>query len=272
MTISTVEGLPDAVSGAAGESSPASEGSSSAAPLARYEIHLVAKPNITIEAAKLHVREQTMFFFDAEDRTVAVFMLRNIVGFTVEGDVHGQILVPDDVRPRSAEGGSRAAARSAAIHPDNRSHSIDVYADGSFQVEHALGAWAFVIPALQLKASGCEWGANIQEFELLAVLEGLRALQGRSAARVRVFTDCVATADRLKSLLDARDGQFVRPGACEDAGMAELVDVVRQLNAATEFSVLHPGVNSLWHRECHNLARRTIRQQLKDGAKLQKAQ
>ena len=176
--------------------------------------------------------------------------------------------VPDDVRPRSAEGGNRAATRSEAIHPEVRSHSIDVYADGSFQVEHALGAWAFVIPALQLKGSGCEWGANIQEFELLAVLHGLRALQGRSVTRVRVFTDCVATADRLKSLLEARDGQLVQPEACEDASMAELVDVVRQLHAATELSVLHPGANSLWHRESHNLARRTIRQQIKAGAKL----
>ena len=90
MTTARVEGLPEAVAGA-GESSSPSDGNSSA-PLARYEIHLAAKPNITIEAAKLHVREQTMFFFDAEDRAVAAFMLKNIVGFTVEGDVHGQIL------------------------------------------------------------------------------------------------------------------------------------------------------------------------------------
>src|SRR4051812_43443658 len=158
------------------------EGNSSARPLARYEIHLIAKPNVTIAAARLHVREQTLVLFDGQDRLIAVFAMRNIVGLTVHGDAHGHVILPDELRSVAASGCERMSAARGENQPDNPHARIDVYVDGSFREEQGLGAWAFVIPALQLKASGCELGVNIQEFEFRAVLEGLRALQGSSAA------------------------------------------------------------------------------------------
>lgn len=56
------------------------------------------------------------------------------------------------------------------------SRRIAIYGDGSFSCEALAGAWAAYAPALGLKLTGVGRGSSIEQFELMALLEGVRAV------------------------------------------------------------------------------------------------
>ncbi len=65
-----------------------------------------------------------------------------------------------------------------------------LYTDGSSYSKYKRSGWAFILKmeAALITKSGTERGANINKFELLAVINGLESIPG-DGAEVTVYTD-----------------------------------------------------------------------------------
>ena len=60
--------------------------------LLKYTIYLSPDVALTVEAAKVNTGEFRLWFFDEDNNLVALFQWAEILGFTVEGSAHGQVL------------------------------------------------------------------------------------------------------------------------------------------------------------------------------------
>jgi ribonuclease HI len=144
---------------------------------------------------------------------------------------------------------------------------IEVYADGFYNHEIRLGAWAFKIPKLNLEGVGSSEGETAARFELLAVLNGLEAVLNadRSGAPIHLFTDCesaVSAIGRLSAGLQLRKPE-------KYADRADLMPRLLAVLARRRVYVTRVGVRPVEHQDCHRNALRKLRQELAKDPRMQ---
>jgi ribonuclease HI len=137
---------------------------------------------------------------------------------------------------------------------------IEVYAEGSYNQELRLGAWAFNIPKLKLEGVGSSEGKTAASFEFLAVLNGLEAVLAAEGSRapIRIFSDCESTVsaiDRLSAGLGLRKPE-------KYADRADLMPHLEAVLARRRVHVTRVGVGPVEHQDCHRNALRKLRQEL----------
>jgi ribonuclease HI len=144
---------------------------------------------------------------------------------------------------------------------------IEVYADGSFDDELGLGAWAFKIPRLRLEAVGSSEGKTTTRFEFLAVINGIEAVVGaeHSGLPIHVYTDCESTVSVIDRL---RAGMKLR----KPEKYADRVDLLPRLEAVLAqrtVLVTRIGLDPLEHQDCHRNALSRLRQELSKDPRMQ---
>jgi len=145
---------------------------------------------------------------------------------------------------------------------------IDVYADGSFNPELRVGAWAFKVPKLNLEGVGSSEGKTTARFEFLAVMNGLEAVLGAegSDAPIHIFTDCESTVsaiERLSAGLELRKPE-------KYADRTDLMPRMKAALARRRVHVTRLGVGPVAHQDCHRNALRELRQVLANDTTLQR--
>lgn len=124
--------------------------------------------------------------------------------------------------------------------------SYNLYTDGASFISKKKSGWAFILksPAFMIQKSGVEKGANISKFELLAVINGLKELDGDNC-NVTVYTDSesVIGYKRIQS-------KYVK------AITSELRELCSKHNVT--FILLGKGKRPLEHYEVHNMAREAV--------------
>ena len=69
----------------------------------------------------------------------------------------------------------------------HRPKATKLFADGSYIPDAGVGAWAFYIPAFQIRGCEASPGTSAEQFEFIAVIQGLQELVRRHIARARVL-------------------------------------------------------------------------------------
>jgi ribonuclease HI len=145
---------------------------------------------------------------------------------------------------------------------------IEVYADGSFNEELGLGAWAFKIPKLRLEEVGSSEGKTTTRFEFLGVLNAIEAVIAaeHSGMPIHVFTDCESTVSAIDRL---RAGMGLRKPA-KYADRADLLPRLEAVLARRTVLVTRVGVGPLEHQDCHRNALSKLRQELAKDPRMQR--
>ena len=159
--------------------------------------------------------------------------------------------------PFGAAGAAGAAACRESAPASAPERNIELCADGSLRADLGVGAWAFTA---RLADGGCEPGNRVEHFELMGVIEGLRALAGFATTHVHIVTDCEHTSACLRSILDSASRQGPTAAAFPRDGSAALREAVRQLGPQVKISVRRPEKTSTAHKWCHKEARRRLQE------------
>jgi ribonuclease HI len=137
---------------------------------------------------------------------------------------------------------------------------IELHADGSFSQERGVGAWAYLVPTLNLEGVGSADGKTATRFEFLAVLCGLEAVAAvdNTGLPIQVFSDCqstVAAIDRLRAGLP-----LIKPGKYADR--ADLLPRLQAVLEGREVQVTWYGGGRMEHKACHRKAIRKLREEI----------
>ena len=134
---------------------------------------------------------------------------------------------------------------------------IALYGDGSFSCEAQAGAWAAHAPALGLHVTGIGRGCSSEQFELLALLEGMRSVLAidHTARPLNLHTDSDITLTVVRCLSTRSELPARKSFDC----LRELYAHARNVIGTRSMHASKARTGSPFHRVCHCAARRALR-------------
>ena len=138
---------------------------------------------------------------------------------------------------------------------------MSIYGDGSFQHHLRLGAGAFFIPQLQLAGSFCGPGSSSEEFELRAVVAGLRELArvDWTTRPVKILSDSTFVITVLHSLSQ----RSALPPRNSHLRVRALYDEAMALVGDRKILTVKTCSKNDGHRRCHRLALTKLRDEIR---------
>lgn len=139
---------------------------------------------------------------------------------------------------------------------------IAIYGDGSFRWEALAGAWAAFVPALGLQFTGVGRGSSIEEFELMALVEGVRAMLAidYTSRPLHLYTDSDTALAAVRHL-GTRSGL---PAQKSLDRIRELYACAGSLIGKRSLRASKARTDSPFHRLCHRAANKAMQGHVRD--------
>jgi ribonuclease HI len=141
------------------------------------------------------------------------------------------------------------------------SEEIRIHGDGSFHHSIGLGAWAFRVAEFGLNRGAVETGSGVEVFEFAAILRGIEAVLGLdgTARPMHVYSDSQFVQTVFLPLLRKEP----LPERKTFNRIRDLYSVAERHLANRRIRFSKVSRNDADHRQCHNLARTTLREHIR---------